>query len=217
MPRHAAGLVPFQHVDAGARLGNPRVRGGARVPGEPGRAGAFRGRRRQGDPFRSGAGAPRNRGLLHRQYGEGWNPLLGHRSARAGQAGRMAGRPRGSVQRPASRWTAPPRQSPARGFCATDRGLPPLAARRPGRYTGAGMAVLSRLLEEPYLSTRDEHQGLLLHSVYHRPNGWDHVPAGRGVPCGESSMWGDYHVREAALCAQRMINGSAPLLFWKKE
>ncbi len=86
-----------------------------------------------------------------------------------------------------------------------------------GRYTGAGMAVLSRLLEEPYLSTRDEHQGLLLHSVYHRPNGWDHVPAGRRVPCGESSMWGDYHVREAALCAQRMINGSAPLLFWKKE
>jgi len=76
------------------------------------------------------------------------------------------------------------------------------------------MAVLSRLLEEPYLSTRDEHQGLLLHSVYHRPNGWDHVPAGRRVPCGESSMWGDYHMREAALCAQRMIDGSAPLLFW---
>ena len=62
----------------------------------------------------------------------------------------------------------------------------------------------SRLLEEPYLSTSDAHQGLLLHSVYHRPNGWDHVPAGRAVPCGESSMWGDYHLREAALYAQRL-------------
>ena len=40
------------------------------------------------------------------------------------------------------------------------------------------------------------HQGLLLHSVYHRPNGWDYVPPGRKVPCGESSQWGDYHLRE---------------------
>ena len=29
------------------------------------------------------------------------------------------------------------------------------------------------------------HQGLLLHSVYHWPNGWDHVPAGARVPRGE--------------------------------
>jgi len=82
------------------------------------------------------------------------------------------------------------------------------------RYVAAGLSVLGRLLEEPYLSTREDHQGLLLHSVYHRPNGWDHVPAGRKVPCGESSMWGDYHLREAALHAQRLLDGSAPLMFW---
>ena len=86
-----------------------------------------------------------------------------------------------------------------------------------GRYHGAGMAVLSRLLEEPYLSTKEDHQGLLLHSVYHRPNGWDHVPPGRRVPCGESSMWGDYHLREAAVCAQRLMDGRVPLLFWKRS
>ncbi len=37
------------------------------------------------------------------------------------------------------------------------------------RYLDAGLAVLSRLLEEPYLCADDAHQGLLLHSVYHRP------------------------------------------------
>lgn len=85
------------------------------------------------------------------------------------------------------------------------------------RCLNAGLAVLSRLLEEPYLSSADAHQGLLLHSVYHRPNGWDSIPAGRAVPCGESSMWGDYHLREAALFAQRMIAGGMPLVFWSRR
>jgi hypothetical protein len=70
------------------------------------------------------------------------------------------------------------------------------------------------LLAEPYLSTAATHQGLILHSVYHRPNGWDHIPAGRQVPCGESSMWGDYHAREAALLAQRLANNEPYLSFW---
>ena len=60
------------------------------------------------------------------------------------------------------------------------------------------------LLGAPYLSEDPNHQGLLLHSVYHRPNGWDYVPPGRKVPCGESSMWGDYHARELALYVQRV-------------
>ncbi len=85
------------------------------------------------------------------------------------------------------------------------------------QYTNAGEGVLSRLLEEPYLSTRADHQGLLLHSVYHRPNGWDAVPAGRSVPCGESSMWGDYHLREAAVYAQRRLDRGIPLFFWRRR
>ena len=59
----------------------------------------------------------------------------------------------------------------------------------------------------PYLSTSPDHQGLLLHSIYHRPGGWDHVPDGARVPRGESSMWGDYHIREAALYVQRLCGG----------
>ena len=70
----------------------------------------------------------------------------------------------------------------------------------------AGLKVLDTLLEEPYLSTDPEHQGLLLHSVYHRPNSWDFIPPGSKIPFGESSMWGDYHIREACLYLQRIIN-----------
>jgi len=69
-------------------------------------------------------------------------------------------------------------------------------------YRQAGLTVARTLFAEPYLSTDAAHEGLLLHSVYHRPNGWDQVPPGRKVPCGESSMWGDYHARELALLIQ---------------
>ena len=58
-----------------------------------------------------------------------------------------------------------------------------------------------------YLSEDENHQGLLLHSIYHRPNGWDYVPEGSKIPNGESSMWGDYHARELALYLQKMTNG----------
>ncbi|MBI4582321.1 MAG: hypothetical protein HY718_21685 [Planctomycetes bacterium] len=82
------------------------------------------------------------------------------------------------------------------------------------RYRQAGLTTARTLLEEPYLSTNPKHQGLLLHSVYHRPNGWDHVPPGRRVPCGESSMWGDYHLREAALYVQRVVEAGPYLTFF---
>ena len=82
------------------------------------------------------------------------------------------------------------------------------------RYRQAGFTVLARLLEPPYLSQDDAHQGLILHSVYHHPNGWDHVPDGGAVPCGESSMWGDYHVREAALYVQRLARQEPYLTFF---
>jgi unsaturated chondroitin disaccharide hydrolase len=72
------------------------------------------------------------------------------------------------------------------------------------RYWQAGLTVAETLLDEPYLSTDPRHQGLILHSVYHRPNNWDHVAPGQNVPNGESSMWGDYHAREAALYLQRI-------------
>jgi hypothetical protein len=71
------------------------------------------------------------------------------------------------------------------------------------RYRQAGLSVARTLFGEPYLSTDPKHQGLLLHSVYHRPNGWDYIVPGEAVPNGESSMWGDYHLRELALLVLR--------------
>jgi unsaturated chondroitin disaccharide hydrolase len=82
------------------------------------------------------------------------------------------------------------------------------------RYRQAGLTVLRTLLAEPYLSTQESHEGLLLHSVYHRPNGWDHIPPGRKIPCGESSMWGDYHLRELALLVLREAEGGPYLRFF---
>jgi hypothetical protein len=82
------------------------------------------------------------------------------------------------------------------------------------RYWQAGLTVLDALFSDPYLSADPKHQGLVLHSIYHRPNGWDCVPRGRKVPCGESSMWGDYHAREAALYVQRIANGGKYLTFF---
>lgn len=72
------------------------------------------------------------------------------------------------------------------------------------RYFQAGLTVSRTLLTDTYTSGDAKHQGLLLHTVYHRPNGWDHVPAGRSVPCGESAMWGDYHLRELGLYLRRI-------------
>ena len=82
------------------------------------------------------------------------------------------------------------------------------------RFSEAGLTTLSTLLDEPYLSTDPGHQGLLLHSIYHRPNGWDYTPKNSKIPCGESSMWGDYHFREAALYLQRIITGEKYYTFF---
>jgi unsaturated chondroitin disaccharide hydrolase len=82
------------------------------------------------------------------------------------------------------------------------------------KYWQAGLTSMRSLLASPYLSEASDHQGLLLHSIYHEPNGWDNVPAGQKIACGESSQWGDYHIREAALGLQRIIKGETPYTFF---
>jgi hypothetical protein len=82
------------------------------------------------------------------------------------------------------------------------------------RYWQAGLAVTSTLFDRPYLSTDAHHQGLILHAVYHRPNGWDRVSGVDGVPRGEACMWGDYHARELGLYLLRIIEGREYLTFW---
>ena len=82
------------------------------------------------------------------------------------------------------------------------------------KYWQAGLTVCKSLLAEPYLSTKENHQGLVLHSIYHRPNGWDHIPEGAKIPSGESCMWGDYHARELALYIQRKVNNEPYLTYF---
>ena len=84
------------------------------------------------------------------------------------------------------------------------------------RYQQAGLRVLDTLFDDagPYLSVDPDHQGLLLHSVYHWPNRWDYVPPGATTPRGESSQWGDYHAREAALYVKRLAGDGPYLAFF---
>ena len=92
----------------------------------------------------------------------------------------------------------------AQGFLRLGNYLLRSGKKAPGtKYRQAGFTLARSLMQEPYLSTSERHQGLLLHSVYHRPNGWDYIQRGQQVPNGESSMWGDYHLRELAVMILR--------------
>jgi hypothetical protein len=81
------------------------------------------------------------------------------------------------------------------------------------RYRLAGLKMADTLFAEPYLLKHSKHQGLILHSVYHRPNRWDYVAPGRKIPNGESSIWGDYHARELALLLLREAQLKPALTF----
>jgi unsaturated chondroitin disaccharide hydrolase len=76
------------------------------------------------------------------------------------------------------------------------------------RYTAAGLTVAHSLFSERYLSLEGAHEGLLLHTIYHQPNGWDNSSVAGVAPHGESSMWGDYHLLELALLVTRLANGT---------
>ena len=85
------------------------------------------------------------------------------------------------------------------------------------RYWQAGLTVARTLLREPYLSTDPQHQGILRHVIYHRPRGWDHQPAESPIPCGESAMWGDYHLLELAIYLGRLVRNETPYRFYEGE
>jgi rhamnogalacturonyl hydrolase YesR len=102
----------------------------------------------------------------------------------------------------------------AQGLLRLGRYLKAKGDTRGERYWQAGLTVANTVLAEPYLSTDPDHQGLILHSIYHRPNGWDYIPEGSKIPRGESSMWGDYHARELALYLQRIIENKPYYTFF---
>ncbi len=82
------------------------------------------------------------------------------------------------------------------------------------RYRQAGLTTVRTLFSEDYLSPSHEHEGLILHSVYHQPNGWDRIPDGMSVPAGESTMWGDYHAMELAVYLKRQATGAPEYRFF---
>ncbi len=102
----------------------------------------------------------------------------------------------------------------AQGFLRLSNFLAPTDAPRSQRYRTAALLIAQTLFSEPYLSTDLHHQGLILHSIYHRPNGWDHIPAKSKIPCGESSLWGDYHALELALLLRRAIKKQPYITFF---
>ena len=184
LPEHAAGLLAVQHLDPRPGVGDARLRRGAGVPRRAGR-------RRPGAARRPGRG---DRGRCCEAaratcdfyvdntptdgvpYWDTGAPGL----AELGDYLEPAGRP---VQRPRAGRLVGRRDRRAGPAAA---GPLPRRDRRGRRYWQAGLTVCDTLFDEPYLSTDPEHQGLLLHSVYHRPNGWDHV-AGRAVACPTAS------------------------------
>jgi len=82
------------------------------------------------------------------------------------------------------------------------------------RYFKYGLTVSDTLMSTPYLSRDDEHQGLLLHSIYHYPNRWDNVRKGQKIPNGESCIWADYHLLELAVYLHRIIRDLDYLSFF---
>ncbi|MFK7849280.1 MAG: glycosyl hydrolase [Rhodothermales bacterium] len=102
----------------------------------------------------------------------------------------------------------------AQGFIRLGRYLRTQDPTSAEKYEKTGLKMLSTMLDAPYLSTEPDHQGLLLHSIYHQPNGWDHTPAGSKIPYGESCMWGDYHLRELALYVQRIAKNEPYYTFF---
>lgn len=94
----------------------------------------------------------------------------------------------------------------AQGLLRLGKYLEKKDKERSRKYWQAGLTVMHTLLEEPYLGTDLQHHGILLHTIYHAPNAWDNKPDKNLVAHSESSMWGDYHMREVALYLSRIAN-----------
>jgi unsaturated chondroitin disaccharide hydrolase len=102
----------------------------------------------------------------------------------------------------------------AQGLLRLGRFLQKRGSNDAARYWQAGLTILSTLLDDPYLSESDDHQGLILHAVANLRLGWDSASGKNKAPCGESTMEGDYHAREAALHLRRIIEDKSYLAFF---
>jgi hypothetical protein len=60
------------------------------------------------------------------------------------------------------------------------------------KYLQADPITLEILFSDTFLSKDKDQKGILMHSVYHPLSTWDPATEMEKIPCGESSMWGDY-------------------------
>ena len=103
----------------------------------------------------------------------------------------------------------------AQGYLRLGRYLSRLGETEQGtKYFQTGLTIARTLFAEPYLSVDPAHEGMLLHAIYHQPNGWDHVPKGSAIANGESCMWGDYHLMELAVYLKRLTEDAPYLTFF---
>ena len=184
-------------ADAGARPGRAAGRAASRRPH------AVRGAPRA---------SPRTSTSTHTALGR--HPLLGHGrpGPRAARATGASGPPTRSTR--TSPWTAPPRPSPARAWCAWAATCPPARGDAGRRGGGASRPRASRVLAAPARGAVPLRLGTTTRACFCTPSttgptAGTTMPPGRAVPCGESSMWGDYHLREAALYVQRLLRARA--------
>jgi unsaturated chondroitin disaccharide hydrolase len=138
------------------------------------------------------------------------HPVLGLRRAEPAPLGDYTRGRRSSTT--TNRSTAPPPPSACRACCASAvtsaRRKGPRAALLPGRSHHAARSSRAlprhrpRAPRPPAAHRLPPPQRLGLH------------PARPKVPCGEACMWGDYHIREAALTLQRIIKGEKDYTFF---
>ena len=183
LPEHAAGLLALHHLDARPGLGDVRLRRAARVPGHAaGRGVPRRWRRARGRAGRCREVAEATADFYHRRRPRPTAFPTGTRARPAcAKLGDYLGRPAepfndsraGRQLGGGHRGAGPAAPGPFLGpWREAER-----AALPPGRPHG-GADPLRRALS----GADPDHEGLLLHSVYHRPNGWDYVPAGPPDP-----------------------------------
>ena len=199
-PSSQQGYSPVQHVDARPRVGDARVRRGAGVHRDAAGRGTRalrRTRRRRGDDARRRRAPPatatsRTRAPMACRTGtparQGWHDWRLARSSGRPVQRRRTGRQLGGGDR---------RAGPAAASAAAGR---PRRDRRRRRATSRPACARARHAlrrDGPYLSTDPGHQGLLLHSVYHWPNGWDHVPAGLAFRAASRACGATTTLREA--------------------
>ena len=221
-PSSQQGYSPFTHVDARAGLGDARLRRAARVP-----------RRRVPDDGARAARRPRGDrapGCSRRRARPATSTSITRRAPTACRTGTPARPGSRALGDWASRAADPfndhePVDSSAAAIARAGAAAarPPARARaartaRATRRPGCACSTRCSIRAGPYLSSdADASRACSCTRSITGPTAGTTCPPGRAIPRGESSQWGDYHAREAALTCKRLATGGPYLTFFGPE